>query len=134
MHVRKIDIKPDSKLYDVDSEIMMNKLNQMMKTETTSLINYENSESSGVEDLVFNYISDIHLDYKIKKDIGLSANGEDIEAYLCKIVSGMKLVNSERYHHFTLFAGDTSYNPKISALFYDIVNNLSDQVAIQLEG
>ena len=63
MHVRKIDIKPDSKLYDVDSEIMMNKLNQMMKTETTSLINYENSESSGVEDLVFNYISDIHLDY-----------------------------------------------------------------------
>lgn len=125
MHVRKIDIKPDSKLYDVDSEIMMNKLNQMMKTETTSLINYENSESSGVEDLVFNYISDIHLDYKIKKDIGLSANGEDIEAYLCKIVSGMKLVNSERYHHFTLFAGDTSYNPKISALFYDIVNNYS---------
>ena len=67
MHVRKIDIKPDSKLYDVDSEIMMNKLNQMMKTETTSLINYENSESSGVEDLLFNYISDIHLDYKIKK-------------------------------------------------------------------
>ena len=125
LYVRVIKNDDKTPIYAEDFDITKEKTKMMMDKKSTSLVTYEEQDVLGVEDLVLNYISDIHLDHKLLVHRRTNPSNFDIEQFLMKTIAKMGYDNSEDHHHFSLFAGDTSFNPRISATFYDILNSIS---------
>ncbi|MBR6213340.1 MAG: metallophosphoesterase [Candidatus Methanomethylophilaceae archaeon] len=100
-----------------------------LKDETGLIVNPENYDCAAGF-IKFYYVSDIHIDHKIKNSLmknGKRFKPEEIVFYITR-----NLVNytNKNIFHFSLIAGDTSFTPSIAQRFYQkmYMGNTGDEV------
>ncbi len=111
--------------YSDSSESRNEKVKSLISVDDQALIEYSAPTGFDLADIKIYYMSDLHLDHKIMKSLGPDASDADIDDFIRKLGLFISPDNSEKYHHFNLFAGDTSFEPKVAAFFYDGINGMS---------
>ncbi|AMK13468.1 hypothetical protein AUP07_0412 [methanogenic archaeon mixed culture ISO4-G1] len=100
-----------------------------LKSETGLVVNPENYDCAAGF-IKFYYVSDIHIDHKIKNALmkyGRRAISADI---VSQIAQNLVFYTNKNIFHFSLIAGDTSFTPSIAQRFYQkmYMGNTGDEV------
>ena len=120
-----ISTKEDYKFYTDNPDSRKDKVNSLISIDDKSLVVYSGPIGPDLADIKFYYMSDLHLDHKIMKRLGPEATDADINDFIHSVALSIRPDCSEQYHHFNLFAGDTSFEPNVAALFYDLIKGMS---------
>jgi len=108
-------IGKNKKIYD--SNVYMNTEDENYSLITNQEDYYYNSQNEN--EYVFHYISDIHIDYKLKMKFPLQATKTEIEMYIHSIVEKIIPSNSNiSWNTYLLIAGDITSNFETSKIFY----------------
>ncbi len=120
-----IDRRNDPQLYLDDIQSRESKVRSLVTVDDKSLIEYDEPRGDDVAEIMLYYMSDLHLDHKIFKCLGYNTSNEKVAEFVANVARTIRPDNSESYHHFNLFAGDTSFEPNVAAVFYDCINGMS---------
>ena len=93
--------------------------------EISNLINIK--RQADLNEIEFYYITDLHLDYKIKRKFNKSGSFKKVNNYIKKIVNDMCTSIKCKYESFLLIGGDVSHSFEINKIFYtELVNFLEE--------
>lgn len=123
--------------YNNNSELMFSSENEVV--EASTILHDSDFDSIAKLNEKFRkiyYISDIHLDHKLKKEFPSHATKQEVIRYIRQLIHKMVSIAAEKsYGDYLLIAGDISYNFEISTLFYsELVNHWSHHKIVVVLG
>lgn len=105
--------------YNCETELILSENNEVCKS-CTALHEYDSGTKLNDNLRKIYYVSDIHIDYKLKKEFPRRASKQEIVIYIRKFIKHMLDTAKERTHDdYLLIGGDVSFNFEISSIFYD---------------
>ena len=120
-----ISITKDIQLFSDDTRSRESKVRSLITIDENQSISCPGPCEADVSNIKIYYMSDVHLDHKIFNHLGYNVSDVDIANFVDNIAVNVRTDNSVYYHHFNLFAGDTSFEPNVAAIFYDKINGMS---------
>jgi predicted MPP superfamily phosphohydrolase len=98
------------------SKTEITEIKDSIQIRDTSIVPY--NELYDKNEICISYISDLHLDHKIKERFPVQASRQEIVDYIKKIIEGIELNFKDSSSKILLIGGDVSSNFSISEIFY----------------